>query len=355
MENNDIEIPEIKQPIFFVTEELYNKTIKKINQQYNFEPTSHIHFCFELPFIFPLKKQHINPTIYLGEPKYAVGVCLNKQKKSECDGIARIITECEIIVSTSIPFEELMDSKEQILNQGFDIGLEKLNELILGYQLYSKDEYVYQLETEMLPPVIFTKCVNANSSDVEELGLMVLHTNGDNPNKKLEPEEFYDVQKYIDMLRNNSNPLLLSERLQLSARRSFRAGFFTEAIVLLQTSIEQFLRKSYKIMLEESGVPLKELEQALDIPFMRLIRTYYSSKLNFTWDIDDNTTPVGRWYKNVYELRNKVIHEGYLPDKTDIQSALDSALEFRSFLFKEFRRNAELYPKLNSYLYEYKK
>ena len=39
----------IPEPNFFVTQELYDTTINKMNQEYGFEPTSHIHFCFLFP------------------------------------------------------------------------------------------------------------------------------------------------------------------------------------------------------------------------------------------------------------------------------------------------------------------
>ena len=60
-------------------------------------------------------------------------------------------------------------------------------------------------------------------------------------------------------------------------------------------------------------------------------------------------TEVGKWYKDTYVLRNRVVHSGYMPIFNETKNAISHAIELKQHVMKLLRTKVVKYPKINSY------
>lgn len=61
------------------------------------------------------------------------------------------------------------------------------------------------------------------------------------------------------------------------------------------------------------------------------------------------TSEVGAWNSKCYEIRNRIIHGGYLPTFDETNEAISSAKELRVYIIKLIRANKKKYLDLNSF------
>ena len=55
--------------------------------------------------------------------------------------------------------------------------------------------------------------------------------------------------------------------------------------------------------------------------------------------------PVGRYWRDLYGLRNRIIHNGYLPHDGDAEQAESAFAGFDRFLDERLRTKARTYPR----------
>lgn len=82
---------------------------------------------------------------------------------------------------------------------------------------------------------------------------------------------------------------------------------------------------------------------------MAIIKKILPGYLGGSWDVTKDTTVVGKWYKNTYELRNKATHRGKIPNFQEVDEAIFDAVEFRKFVVERIKANKNKYVKLNEY------
>lgn len=86
---------------------------------------------------------------------------------------------------------------------------------------------------------------------------------------------------------------------------------FVRAIIDLQTSFEIFIRNTHRLILTKQGSNPKKLENALKIPFRNVIEQelsrYLKENLKF-----NNEGPIKEWEQNLYSLRNRIVHSGFV-------------------------------------------
>lgn len=83
-------------------------------------------------------------------------------------------------------------------------------------------------------------------------------------------------------------------------------GFYDEAVISIQTSIEILIRIIYREVLICSGTSELDIEKILeDESFMSVVKKQLAKYIGGVWDITREETPIGKWYNNTYKIRNK--------------------------------------------------
>ena len=55
--------------------------------------------------------------------------------------------------------------------------------------------------------------------------------------------------------------------------------------------------------------------------------THVPKLLDLSVDIEDASTPWGRWWRDGYELRNRVVHGGHRPNANEAMEAVSSSMD----------------------------
>lgn len=252
--------------------------------------------------------------------------------------------------------DEIMNSDEEKLNQVFDLLLEKVNELILSILIYNKDYDIYRINTKMLEPCIMYRHIDLETDKEINSGIFLLNQNIYVNQSIITKDDMLDILWFSqEVISKNKNPFITSEELMLSSFRQRDNGLCKEAIMLTQASVESFLRTLYKQLLVEENTPQNEIDEKIkNIPFMSIIKKELSCRIGGNWNVESYSA-VGNWYRNTYEVRNRVAHGGLNPNMNQVQSAIDAANQLRAYTLQQLKSKSKKYSNILIYLDKNKK
>lgn len=158
-----------------------------------------------------------------------------------------------------------------------------------------------------------------------------------------------------EVISKNKNPFITSEELMLSSFMQIDNGFYKEAIMLTQSSVESFLRTLYKYLLIEENIPQNEIDEKIrNIPFMSIVKKELSNRIGGNWNVE-SYSPIGNWYRNTYEIRNRVVHGGLNPNMNQAQLAINAASQLRAYTLQQLKSKLKKYYNILIYLDKNKK
>jgi hypothetical protein len=131
----------------------------------------------------------------------------------------------------------------------------------------------------------------------------------------------------------SNNPVIKTQDRFLESARSHRAREqFAFAIVDLQTSFEVFVRNSLRLALTKQAVSSEEVVRRIDFPFRNVIEHELSGCLDTNLSFQTNSI-ISSWRANLYDVRNRIVHEGLLyVDERQANEAFSSYAAARKYL-----------------------
>lgn len=126
-----------------------------------------------------------------------------------------------------------------------------------------------------------------------------------------------------------------------------RTGDAAGAIVGLQTAGEALLYDTYRMLLVDEGRTKGEIdaELATEPAFSTLVKTLLKDRLGGQWDLTNSSTPVGRYWATLYQVRNDVVHRGFEPHMGHAEQAKVAYAELVEFLSNRLRSRCRTYPR----------
>lgn len=227
--------------------------------------------------------------------------------------------------------EAPIGNSEREATRVFDLMVAKLNQMISAYLVVSKDYTVYRVGHGMFEFGSVVAEINPVTWETLSFGLFLLHTNTRAEKPELNQEELGKVAWFVEVIEQGLNPFILSEEMALMADREFQGGCYREAVIYAQSSVEVFLGTLLTKILEIEGTAPDAIERLLqEVGFATRLRREYHPRLGGSWDVNNATSPLGYWYANTYQLRNRVVHAGYSPTQLEAKVAVDAASALRS-------------------------
>jgi hypothetical protein len=80
------------------------------------------------------------------------------------------------------------------------------------------------------------------------------------------------------------------------------------------------------------------------LPFASLVKRELAQYLGGSWDLTDIGRPVGHYWTDLYLLRNKITHGGYLPHDGDAEAAERAFFGLHEFLDNRLNAVSSSYP-----------
>ncbi|AIQ24256.1 hypothetical protein NSQ90_16015 [Paenibacillus sp. FSL H7-0737] len=106
--------------------------------------------------------------------------------------------------------------------------------------------------------------------------------------------------------------IFLFEKFFANAQTHLYKQEMIEAVIDLQTSFEIFIRNTHKLLLLHNRANQDELNKAATIAFRNVIEDHLGRYLGVSMKFNDPSGPISDWYKNLYMIRNEIIHSGRL-------------------------------------------
>jgi hypothetical protein len=171
----------------------------------------------------------------------------------------------------------------------------------------------------------------------------------------LDPSGPYEttILKRASMVLSGQFPFYQSQIWLQKAKAAFRNGRYADSVVFVNTSIEIFVRN----LLSEhwrnhEGLSLEAVAVRFEeTAFIKLIRREMSQMLGGNWNLESPSAPPAQWKRDLYELRNRVIHAGHLPTEAELLKAMAAYNHFSSFLVDRLIANQRRYPWLTKLVY----
>lgn len=126
-----------------------------------------------------------------------------------------------------------------------------------------------------------------------------------------------------------------------------RTGDAAGAIVGLQTAAEALLFDTYRMLLvdEERTKDEIDAELAAEPTFSTLVKTLLKDRLGGQWDPTSSSTPVGRYWTTLYQLRNDVVHRGFEAHMGHAEQAKVVYEDLVGFVADRLRSRCRRYPR----------
>lgn len=339
---------------FIVDYDYYNNNLKQYYINRGFDGKNLCQFLLRLPIYIPVPEKSII-SVELKEKVacnflfYSVNlpdILFTSASSADTLTYKKMYTVVEMIYIT----EEKLETDDKDLNIIFDDLMKKLNELILAIIIETKNYKLYQINTRMLEPTIIFRHIRLDSGENLSNGIFLLNHKVPVDKAIISEEQASRIIWFSqNVISKKINPFITSEELMLSSFRQKDNGFYKEAIMLAQSSVESFLRTLYKCILKDEDKTDYEIEKIMEEkPFMSIVKKEISSRIGGNWN-PEAYGAIGNWYKETYKVRNKVAHGGLNPNLSETESAINRANELRLYVIQLIKSKSKGYPNIVVY------
>jgi len=151
-----------------------------------------------------------------------------------------------------------------------------------------------------------------------------------------------NARRMAEALENDHPPNTYLQ-LHLNVLDKIDLGEYRTAIILSYNLFESWAKSAFVAAKMSSGDEKLEARKSIQKDSGRYYATYNI--------VTDHYPKVGvdfegysrfdRWYDNFYEVRNKVVHEGYMPNKETVRSGHQECIDAIEYLQEEFGSDIE--------------
>lgn len=177
--------------------------------------------------------------------------------------------------------------------------------------------------------------------------MMLDHLNLGDPvvGPTIEGELAVRFEHWMDELQY-ANPLVRWRELVLDARKATQIdGEYAVGVILSLTASEVLLDAVLAMLLWESGRAASDAATVFEEgKVARRLKVAFAPLLGGTWD---PTRPgaVGRWFKDAFALRHRIVHGGYQPSLTEATTAMEAVDRLESFMFDAIAHKRNAFPR----------
>ncbi len=228
---------------------------------------------------------------------------------------------------------------------GFHRGLRALNLFLQGFALERGDDRIRPISSRELRPIVVVGKIGLDGAWTE-VSPMLMHP--DAKQRKLGSRSMAsaieELNKAIDLVMQEA-PFVRPRQWRARADRRKYEGDAADSIVSFQIAAETLLYELWGLLLVEEGVPEKEVAgRRAEQHFTTLLNRELALRLGGSWDLTSLRSPVGRYWTDLYSLRNRIVHGGYQPHDGDAEKAELAFLDLDEFIDQRLQARAKKYP-----------
>lgn len=248
--------------------------------------------------------------------------------------------------------EELEDS----LSSAFDRVVREVNNLLRSYMMLTQDR-VALVQKETLPASVIAEWRLGLESGPEpkETALFLINIFADLiMSMSTRRAEHLSQEQISEMLSQRDaliDPMMADiHTMTVDARLALQRGDYAVSVVLLASGCELILRLLLEVLLWEDDVSPRdaaaEIFRSSNVghPIRHILKSKFHDRLGGVWDITASSNPAGRFYKAVFESRNRYLHTATPITGADANGAFEAATAFMEFVHERLATHLHRYP-----------
>lgn len=157
------------------------------------------------------------------------------------------------------------------------------------------------------------------------------------------PEQMESFNTHLTASKQGHPLVPLAERAVDASRALRLRGDTSNAVILTQLMIEILLDTTLELLLLDEGAGAEDAAATLALPLTRKVATQFAPRLGGRWDLRQGI--VADWLRDVYRLRGRVIHGGYVPTRGEAWQAVATAEAFERFVRDRIGSSRTRYPR----------
>jgi hypothetical protein len=237
---------------------------------------------------------------------------------------------------------------ESSILDGFRRGFDALRELHRAYRVSARAQ-IRPLTVERLHQLAPFAAIDESGRWDRRTGWVIAHRRlaHEIAPEVLQPIALAQLEWHMDSLRR-AHPMALFWERMLPAYASFDDGDFTGAILDAAIAVEMLVDAALAAALWDSGVPADIAYKKKDRgSIVGRVRTRLARALDddpAAW-VTEGETPGARWKRDLADLRNHVVHDGYIADREDAVRGIQAAEDLTAFILERMLDAADRRPR----------
>jgi Tfp pilus assembly protein PilF len=227
----------------------------------------------------------------------------------------------------------------------FHRSMSALNLFLEAFAIARDKDWVRPVSTRELRPTVAIGRLDLDG-DWTYQGPMLMH-----PDAKPSALGSRPVAQHVDELNQaldlivNEAPFIRARQWRARAERRKYEGDAADSILSYQVAAETMLYELWGLLLLEDGIAPQEVDKRRDEqPFKTLLSRQLAPRLGGSWDLTLERKPVGRYWGDLYKLRNRIVHGGYQPHDGDAEKAERAYINLERFVDERLRTKKTQYP-----------
>jgi hypothetical protein len=199
-----------------------------------------------------------------------------------------------------------------IMSVALDACLYYVNRIIRAYVARTGNYRVRPITLEEIHALVLWELRNVRDLTLAQRGTLIV-----NENIPVGPEPVsFDLEKAIATTVAISEPRLehpftvYREWLERAKHARLHEGDREGAVMFLQTATESFLRGVFRMTLVDANLSAADIDAEVSRyeGFKALVHSGLPTRLGGRWDLSLSSTPVARYWIDLYQMRNRIVH-----------------------------------------------
>lgn len=226
-----------------------------------------------------------------------------------------------------------VSTDEDELTSAFDRGLEALRAVQRAYYAETKQS-IHLAAREAMPPMVPLIVTDADESVVSaELSQFLVNAGVDSDirHTQLTPQQAENIFVILEA-EMQDRVFSTYPQWRRQAVTSFdRDGHYEATVLFAAVAAENFLNEVLGHLLWEELETPENAAAVFDTSLIARVKSQYHNRIGGRWSADADSPPTA-WRKNTAALRNRVLHAGYSPSRSEADAALDGLLDLETFV-----------------------
>jgi hypothetical protein len=227
--------------------------------------------------------------------------------------------------------ERPMEMTEEWRFDQMRIALDRLNTFLLAAASVHGDPELAPVAFQDLPPIVFGMGwdLPRQIEPPESIDFWTYLVHSRVPARPRDPLTRAEADLAMWMSVEHDHPLVPSSHLFLSAEQAMHRGRLTHAIVDSGTAVEILISAAIRLVAPERGYSEERLAGVMQAPFASLVKEHFAKLLGYSQEPLSGEDALGTWWREGYQIRHAVVHEGRRVTVWEAEEALESALQLQ--------------------------